>query len=42
VRDLLAGLEVEGCDEEEAEGVTPLGEAKRWHLWRVVARRPSS
>ena len=38
---LLAGLDVERLDEEETDGVTPLGEAKHWHIWHVNARRPS-
>jgi SAM-dependent methyltransferase len=38
---LLAGLDVERLDEEETDGVTPLGEAKHWHIWHVNVRRPS-
>lgn len=37
---LLAGLDVEDLWEEETDTVTPRGEAKRWHLFHVVARRP--
>ena len=36
---MLAGLEVEMLDEEEADGVTPRGRAKHWHIRHVVARR---
>jgi tellurite methyltransferase len=38
--ELLAGLEVEHLWEEEADSVTPRGEAKHWHVFHVVARRP--
>jgi tellurite methyltransferase len=37
---LLAALAVEHLEEEECDGVTPFGEAKRWHIWHVNARRP--
>ena len=37
---LLAGLDVEDLWEEETDTVTPRGEAKRWHLFHIVARRP--
>lgn len=37
----LAGWEVEMLDEEESDTVTPRGEAKHWHLWHLVLRRPS-
>ncbi|MDX6750332.1 class I SAM-dependent methyltransferase [Geminicoccaceae bacterium 1502E] len=39
---LLAGLAVERRLEEEADTVTPRGNAKHWHLWHVVARQPPS
>jgi SAM-dependent methyltransferase len=38
---LLAGLELEMFEEEEADGVTPRGNAKHWHIFHVVARKPS-
>ncbi len=37
---LLAGLDVEMFDEEEADGVTPRGNAKHWHIFHIVARKP--
>ena len=36
---LLDGLEIEMFEEEEADGVTPRGNAKRWHIFHVVARK---
>jgi tellurite methyltransferase len=36
---LLAGLDIEMFEEEEADGVTPRGNAKHWHIFHVVARR---
>src|SRR5262249_23101427 len=36
---LLDGLEVEMFEEEEADGVTPRGNAKHWHIFHIVARR---
>jgi tellurite methyltransferase len=33
--------EVERLEEEESDTVTPNGEAKRWHIWHVNARRGS-
>ena len=38
---LLEGWTVERCDEEESDGITPRGEAKHWHVWHLVLRRPS-
>ena len=38
---LLRRLEVERLEEEETDAVTPIGEAKHWHIWHVNARRPS-
>jgi SAM-dependent methyltransferase len=38
---LLAPLEVEHLEEEEDDSVTPMGEAKHWHIWHVNARKPS-
>lgn len=40
VESLLAGFEVERLDEEEDDSVTPRGEAKHWHIFHIVARRP--
>ena len=37
---LLAGFVVERLEEEEDDSVTPRGEAKHWHIWHIVARRP--
>ena len=37
---LLAGFVVERLEEEEDDSVTPRGEAKHWHVWHIVARRP--
>jgi SAM-dependent methyltransferase len=37
---LLRGLDVEWLQEETSETMTPRGEAKRWHLWHIVARAP--
>ena len=37
---LLAGFLVEKLEEEEDDSVTPRGEAKHWHIWHIVARRP--
>jgi SAM-dependent methyltransferase len=36
---LLEGFEIEMFEEEEADGVTPRGNAKHWHIFHVVARR---
>jgi hypothetical protein len=38
---LLEGLEIEMFDEEESDGVTPRGNAKHWHIFHVVARKPA-
>ena len=37
---LLDGLEVEYFDEEEHDGLTPRGNAKHWHIFHIVARKP--
>jgi len=37
---LLQGLDLEMFDEEEADGVTPRGNAKHWHIFHIVARKP--
>lgn len=37
---MLRGLDVEMFEEEEADGVTPRGNAKHWHIFHVVARQP--
>jgi len=39
---LLKGFEVEMFEEEEADGVTPRGNAKHWHIFHVVARKPDA
>ena len=39
---LTDGWTVELCTEEESDAVTPRGEAKHWHIWHLVLRRPSS
>jgi hypothetical protein len=36
---MLGGLEVEMFEEEEADGVTPRGKPKHWHIFHVVACR---
>ena len=38
---LLDGLEIEMFEEEEADGVTPRGNPKHWHIFHVVARKPT-
>lgn len=39
--DRLAGeWAIESLDEERCRSVTPRGEAKRWHVWHLVLRRP--
>ncbi len=38
---LFAGFELERFDEVEADGRTATGEPKHWHVFHVVARRPS-
>jgi tellurite methyltransferase len=38
---LLAGLHLERLEEEEADGVTPRGEAKHWHVWHINAAKPA-
>jgi tellurite methyltransferase len=37
---LLKGLDIELFDEEEADGVTPRGNTKHWHIFHIVARKP--
>lgn len=37
---LLEGLDLEMFEEEEADGVTPRGNAKHWHIFHIVARKP--
>jgi SAM-dependent methyltransferase len=39
---LLAPFELERLEEEETDSVTPMGEAKHWHIWHVNARKPLS
>lgn len=39
-RALLDGLELEMFEEEESDGVTPRGNAKHWHIYHIVARKP--
>ena len=36
----LDGLQLEMFEEEEADGVTPRGNAKHWHIFHIVARKP--
>lgn len=40
VEALLRGFEVEMLEEEEEDSVTVRGEAKHWHLFHIVARKP--
>ena len=37
---LLEGFELEMFEEEEADGTTPRGNAKHWHIFHIVARKP--
>jgi tellurite methyltransferase len=37
---LLAGFDLEMFEEEETDGVTPRGNAKHWHIFHIVARKP--
>lgn len=39
---LLDGLAVEMLDEEEDDSTTPRGEAKHWHIFHIVARKPAA
>ncbi|MBR2815240.1 MAG: class I SAM-dependent methyltransferase [Reyranella sp.] len=36
----LDGLTLEMFEEEEADGTTPRGNAKHWHIFHIVARKP--
>ena len=36
---MLDGLDLEMFEEEEADGVTPRGNAKHWHIFHIVARK---
>jgi SAM-dependent methyltransferase len=36
---LLDGFHLDVFEEEEADGVTPRGNAKHWHLFHIVARK---
>jgi tellurite methyltransferase len=36
---LLAGFDLEMFEEEEADGVTPRGSPKHWHIFHIVARK---
>ena len=36
---LLDGFELEMFEEEEADGTTPRGNAKHWHIFHIVVRR---
>jgi SAM-dependent methyltransferase len=36
---LLSGFELELFDEEEADGITPRGNHKHWHIFHIVARK---
>ena len=38
--ELLGGLEVERLDELEEDGRTAIGDAKHWHLYHLVVRKP--
>lgn len=37
----FAGWELLLLDEEETDSITPRGEAKHWHVFHVVARKPA-
>ncbi|MCW5733812.1 MAG: class I SAM-dependent methyltransferase [Enhydrobacter sp.] len=36
---LLDGFDIEMFEEEEADGVTPRGNPKHWHIFHIVARK---
>jgi SAM-dependent methyltransferase len=36
---LLAGFDLEMFEDEEADGVTPSGTPKHWHIFHIVARK---
>ena len=36
---LLAGFDIEMFEEEEADGTTPRGKPKHWHIFHIVARK---
>jgi tellurite methyltransferase len=36
---MLEGFDVEMFDEEDADGVTPRGNPKHWHIFHIVARK---
>ena len=38
--ELLSGLDVERLDELEEDGRTAVGDAKHWHLYHLVVRKP--
>lgn len=37
---MLEGFDLEMFEEEEADGVTPRGKSKHWHIFHIVARKP--
>lgn len=39
VESMLRDLDIEMLEEEEADGVTPRGNAKHWHIFHIVARK---
>jgi tellurite methyltransferase len=39
---LCSGFEVEMLLEEQDDSVTPRGEAKHWHIWHLLLRKPPS
>lgn len=39
LRHWLAGFELASLLEEEDDSVTPMGEAKHWHIWHINARK---
>ena len=40
LEELLDGLDVERLDEVEEDGRTAIGNAKHWHLYHLVVRKP--
>lgn len=40
LEELLDGLDVERLDEVEEDGRTAIGDAKHWHLYHLVIRKP--
>ena len=37
---LLSDFDIEHLDEVDEDGATAVGDAKHWHLFHIVARKP--